>query len=108
MRRTGNTGGRPPGGGPLGGGGGGAGPVPAAAAQGPVPAAAPGDIRTMGTLPQIFTDNCAKAQDFLDEVLGYFCANRGVAGFESPMRKVSITLTMIKGSEVAGWARDMG
>jgi len=24
------------------------------------------------------------------------------------MRKVSITLTMIKGSEVAGWARDMG
>jgi len=62
----------------------------------------------MGTLPQIFTGNRAKAQDFLDEVLGYFRANRGVAGFESPMRKVSITLTMIKGSEVAGWARDMG
>jgi len=62
----------------------------------------------MGMLPQIFTGNRAKAQDFLDEVLGYFRANRGVAGFESPMCKVSITLTMIKGSEVAGWARDMG
>jgi len=113
MQRTGNNGGRPPGGGPLGGGppgggGGGAGPVPAAAAQGPVPAAAPGDIRTMGTLPQIFMGDHAKAQNFLDEVLGYFRANRGVAGFESPMRKVSITLTMIKGSEVAEWARNMG
>jgi len=109
MRRNGGgtPPGGPPGGGP-GGGGGGAGPVPTAAAQGPVPAAAPGDIRTMGTLPQIFTGNRAKAQDFLDEVLGYFRANRGVAGFESPMRKVSITLTMIKGSEVAGWAHDMG
>jgi len=62
----------------------------------------------MGTLPQIFTGNCAKAQEFMDELLGYFCANRGIAGFESPMRKVSITLTMIKGSEVAGWAHDMG
>ena len=112
MRRSGNPSrGGPPGGGPPGGGapgGRGAGPVPAAAAQGPVPVAAPGDIRTMGMLPQIFTGDRAKAQDFPDEVLGYFRANRGVAGFESPMHKVSITLTMIKGSEVAGWARNMG
>ena len=108
MQRTGNNGGGPPGGGPPGGGGGGAGPVPASAAQGPVPAAAPEDIRTMGTLPQIFTGDRAKAQNFLDEVLGYFHANRGVAGFKSPMCKVSITLTMIKGSEVARWACDMG
>ena len=62
----------------------------------------------MGTLPQIFTGNHAKAQKFMDEVLGYFCANRGVAGFKLPMCKVSITLTMIKGSEVARWACDMG
>src|SRR6267142_62669 len=91
---TGPPGTGPPGTGPPGGGapgGGGTGPLPAAAAQGPVPVAAPGDIRTMGTLPQIFTGNRAKAQDFLDEVLGYFHANRGVAGFESPMCKVSIT-----------------
>jgi|SRR6266850_1127508 len=115
MQRSGNPsrgggggggGGGPPGGGAPGGGG--TGPIPTATAQGPVPAAAPGDIRTMGTLPQIFTGNHAKAQDFLDEVLGYFCTNRGVAGFESPMCKVSITLTMIKGSEVARWVRDMG
>ena len=106
MRRTG--GGAPGGGAPGGGAPGGGRPAPAAAAQGPVPVAAPGDIRTMGTLLQIFMGNRAKAQDFLDEVLGYFHANRGVARFESPMRKVSITLTMIKGSEVAGWAHDMG
>jgi len=96
MRRTG--GGTPGGGAPL----------PTAAAQGPVPVAAPGDIRTMGTLLQIFMGNRTKAQDFLDEVLGYFHTNRGIAGFESPMHKVSITLTMIKGSEVVGWTRDMG
>ena len=117
MRRTGGSppgggapgGGTPGGGGPSGGGPGPRpGPIPATAAQGPVPAAAPGDIRTMGTLPQVFTRDCTKAQNFLDEVLGYFCTNRGVAGFESPMHKVSITLTMIKGNEVAGWARDMG
>jgi len=112
MRRSGNPiGGGPPGGGPPGGGapgGGGTGPIPAATAQGPVPVAAPRDIRMMGTLPQIFTGDHAKAQNFLDEVLGYFCANRGVAGFESPMCKVSITLTMIKGNEVARWAQDIG
>ena len=80
----------------------------AAATLGPVQLAAPGDIRTMGMLCQIFMGNCAKAQYFLDEVLGYFHANRGIAGFKSPMHKVSITLTMIKGSKVAGWAQDMG
>jgi len=108
MRRSGNPsgGGGPPGGGTPGGGG--TGPVPTTTAQGPVPAVAPKDIRMMGTLPQIFTGNHAKAQDFLDEVLRYFRANRGVAGFESPMCKVLITLTMIKGSEVARWAHDMG
>ena len=105
-RGTGGGGEGPPGGGAPGGGGGA--PIPAATAQGPVPVAAPRDIRTMGTLPQIFTGNHAKAQDFLDEVLGYFRANRGIAGFKSPMCKVSITLTMIKGNEVAGWVHDMG
>jgi len=58
----------------------------------------------MGMLPQIFTGNCAKAQEFMDKVLEYFCENRGITEFESPMHKVSITLTMIKGSKVAGWA----
>jgi len=62
----------------------------------------------MGMLPQIFTGNRAKAQEFMDEVLGYFHANRGVAGFELPMCKVSITLIMIKGSEVARWAHNIG
>jgi len=103
MRRSGN-----PSGGSGGPSEGGAGPVPTTPAQGPVPVVALGDIRTIGMLPQVFTGNCTKAQDFLDEVLGYFHVNRGVTGFESPMHKVLITLTMIKGSEVAGWVHDMG
>ena len=65
MQRTGNPDGSTPEGGAPGGGapggGRGAGPIPTAAAQGQVPVAAPGDIRTMGTLPQIFTGDHAKA-----------------------------------------------
>jgi Retrotransposon gag protein len=34
-------------------------------------------------------------------------ANRGVLGFESPMRRVAITLTFIKGPKVDGWVEAM-
>ena len=62
----------------------------------------------MGSLPQIFTGDCTRADDFIEEVRGYLRLNQDVAGFNSPMKKVSLTLTLIKGSEVAGWVRDMG
>ena len=77
----GGEGGGPPDGGPPGGGtpgGGGRAPGPAPTGQAPVQGAAPRDIRTMGTLPQIFTGNHAKAQEFMNKVLGYFHANRGL------------------------------
>jgi hypothetical protein len=31
-----------------------------------------------------------------------------VTGFNLPITKVSLTLMLIKGPEVAGWAQDMG
>ena len=62
----------------------------------------------MGNLPHKFTGNRTKADDFIEEVKAYFCVNEDVAGFNSPIKKVAFTLTLIKGDEVAGWVRDIG
>ena len=98
------------GGGGGSGGGGGAGPPaqpqPAGQGQAPIPVAA--DVRTMGEKPAIFTGDRTKAEDFIKEVKAYFCVNQDVAGFNSPIKKVAFTLTLIKGDEVAGWVKDMG
>ena len=89
----------PPGGGPPGGAGPGADLIPVAIA---------GDVKTMGSLPQIFTGDCTRANDFIEEVRGYLHLNQDVAGFNSPLKKVSLTLTLIKGPEVVGWVWDIG
>ena len=73
-----------------------------------IPVAIAGDVKTMGSLPQIFTGDCTRADDFIKEVRGYLCLNQDVAGFNSPMKKVSLTLTLIKRPEVARWVQDMG
>ena len=90
------------GGGGGSGGGGGAGPPaqpqPAGQGQAPIPVVA--DVRTMGEKPAIFTGNCTKADDFIEEVKVYFHVNQDVAGFNSPIKKVAFTLTLIKGDEV--------
>ena len=99
------------GGGGGGGGSGGAGPplgqpTPTGQGQAVVPAAA--DIKAMGNLPHEFTGDRTKADDFIKEVKAYFRVNEDVAEFNSPIKKVAFTLTLIKGDEVAGWVRDMG
>ena len=101
-------GGRNSGGGPLGGGGGppggGGGPPgsggPAAAQQ---PIAPTADVKAMGSLPQIFTGDRSKADNFIEEVKGYFWLNGDVASYNSPFKKVTFTLTLIKGMEPAQW-----
>ena len=98
------------GGGGSGGSGGGAGPPPGQPAptgqgQAAIPAAA--DIKAMGNLPHEFTGDRTKADDFIEEVKAYFRVNEDVAGFNSPIKKVAFTLTLIKGDEVTGWVRDM-
>jgi Retrotransposon gag protein len=41
-------------------------------------------------------------------LLAYFRANSRVPGLNSPIRKVSIALTLIQGPKVATWVRDIG
>jgi hypothetical protein len=102
MHRQGGSGGG-------GGGGGGGGPAPVPPTTNPAAPVAPAaDVRSMGTLPAIFTGDRTKAQDFLDELQSYFRANQGVAGFNSFIQRVSIALTLIKGPVVAGWTHSMG
>ena len=88
--------GRPPGsgGGPP---GGGQPPV----VQQPVPPTP--DVKAMGSLPQIFNGDQSKADDFIEEVKGYFCLNANVLGYNLPYKKVAFTLTLIKGEEPAQW-----
>jgi hypothetical protein len=79
--------------------------APAANLAAPVPPAT--NVRTMGILPAIFTGDRTKAQDFLDELWGYFRANQVVAGFDSFIWRVAIMLTLIKGQAIAGWTCNM-
>ena len=96
--------------GPPGGGGsgppGGGGPGQLLAPQQPVQVAA--DVKSIGSLPQIFTGDQAKADDFIKEVKGYFHLNADIAGYNSPYKKVAFTLTLIKGNEPAQWVQNMG
>ena len=62
----------------------------------------------MGSLPQIFMGNFAKAAEFIEEVKWYIWLNQDIPGFKSPIKKAALTLTLIKGPEVAGWVCDMG
>jgi hypothetical protein len=66
------------------------------------------DDRMMGSLPQSFNGNCKLAHSFLDQLTTYFRANARVPGLNSPICKVSITLTLLQGQQVAAWVRDMG
>ena len=98
-----------PGGGGSGPPGGGGGPPVGGqplAAQQPVPPAA--DVKAMGSLPQIFYRDRSKANDFIEEVKGYFCLNADVPGYNSLYKKVAFTLTLVKGEETAQWVRNMG
>jgi hypothetical protein len=72
------------------------------------PVAPADDVRTMGQLPQIFTGNCSKVDNFIEEVKGYLWLNQDVAGFNLPIKKIAFTLTLIKGSDTVGWTCDMG
>jgi Retrotransposon gag protein len=82
-------------------------PVPA-----PVPTAAPaagqpGDERPVGDLPTIFTGKREDAEQFINEMEGYFLLNQNVLKYCLSIQKVALALTLIKGAEVAGWARDI-
>jgi len=62
----------------------------------------------MGSLPAVFMGNRAEAEAFIDGIQAYIHLNREVPGFMSPMKKIALTLTLMQGEKVAGWAHDMG
>jgi len=98
----GGSGGGGGGGGGGGSGGGGGGPPPAAQ-QALQPVAAAANVKTMGANPPIFTGNRDDTDDFISKVEEYLLLNDDVAGFNSPKKKVAITLTFMQGPEVAEW-----
>ena len=100
----GGGGGFPGGGGAPGGGG--LPPTQPQQAQNPIPNNP--DVKIMGSLPNEFLGDRSMAEDFIEELKRYLCLNRDVAGYDSPIKKATFTLTLIKGKETAGWVQAMG
>jgi hypothetical protein len=67
-----------------------------------------GNIKTMGQLPQVFTGDHSKADNFIEEVKEYLCLNQDIAGFNLPIKKIAFMLTLIKGSDTTGWTCNLG
>ena len=65
------------------------------------------NLKHLGAGPTTFEGDRQLANTFLRELGSYFCVNKGVPGFDSPLRRVAITLTYIKGPKVNGWADNM-
>ncbi len=59
----------------------------------------------MGANPPIFNGDRDKADDFILKVEEYLLLNDDVAGFNSPKKKVALTLTFMQGPEVAEWTK---
>src|SRR5713226_4531390 len=72
----------------------------------PVPRAH--DAKPMGELPDIFNGDQTKAEAFIDQLNHYFLLNLDVPGFNSPIKKVALAITLIKGTDVMGWTRALG
>jgi hypothetical protein len=62
----------------------------------------------MGGLPEKFNGDQCLADDFIEKVKQYLHLNQDVPGYNSPMKKVAFTLTLMEGPEVTGWVCQMG
>jgi hypothetical protein len=62
----------------------------------------------MGALPQLFYGDWTHAEDFIEEVKNFLHLNRDIPGYNSPIRKVAFMLSLLKGPEVASWAKAIG
>src|SRR5260221_638396 len=66
------------------------------------------DAKPMGELPDVFDGDRTKADAFIDQLNHYFLLNLDVPGVNSPIKKVALAITLIKGTQVAGWTRALG
>ena len=62
----------------------------------------------MGELPDVLNGDRTKAESFIDQLNHYFLLNLNVPGFNSPIKKVVLAVTLIKGPDVMGWTRALG
>jgi len=62
----------------------------------------------MGELPDVFNGDRTKAESFIDQLNHYFLLNLNIPGFNSPIKKVALAITLIKGPDVTGWTRALG
>ncbi len=62
----------------------------------------------MGELPDVFNGDWTKAEPFINQLNHYFLLNLNVLGFNSPIKKVALAITLIKGPNVTGWMRALG
>jgi len=62
----------------------------------------------MGMKPENFKGDRTKAEDFMEDVKKYMRLNRQVPGFSSPMTKVAMVLTFMKGQATSGWTQAIG
>ena len=60
----------------------------------------------MGALPNPFDGNQEQADDFIEELKAYIRLNHGPMA--SYLKRIALTLTLLKGHIVASWAKDMG
>jgi Retrotransposon gag protein len=61
----------------------------------------------VGDLPTIFTGKSEDAEQFINEMEGYFLLNQNIPKYYLPIQKVALALTLIKRAEVTRWARDI-
>ena len=68
-----------------------------------VPILANPNVCIMGSLPRIFDGDRQQVDVFINKLLTYVHINIGVPRFESPIRKIAMAFTYIKGDKVDQW-----
>jgi hypothetical protein len=61
------------------------------------------NVKVMGVIPEKFNGNHQQAENFLEKIKQFLHLNQDVPGYNSPIKKVAFTLTLMEGPEVAGW-----
>src|SRR5277367_3463821 len=92
---SGGGGGLPGGGGPPGGGAPALQPAPQAAAA--IPAQPGGDVKLMGSLPELFNGDRSKAENFIEGMKQYFHLNHASNQIQSFKTKIALILNQMDG-----------
>jgi hypothetical protein len=62
----------------------------------------------MGVVHEKFNGNRQQAENFLEKIKQFLHLNQDIPGYNSPIKKVAFTLTLMEGPEVAGWVHYWG